>query len=344
MHEPTTFAINCRDVSKTFNATKVLDRIDFQLPSGSLGALLGPSGCGKTTLLRLIAGFETIDQGQIWLGDREIASAKTHVPTEQRQIGMVFQEYALFPHLTVGQNVGYGLGRQARQQRIDELLELVGLAGLAKRMPHELSGGQQQRVALARALAPNPQLLLLDEPFSNLDAGLRDQVRTATKRILRHVGATALFVTHDQEEALSLADHVTVMLGGKVMQSASPHELYLRPTSQAVAKFVGEANFLAGIARDNSVECGLGQLLLTKPMHGPVTLMIRPEALQLVPDPTGNGQILGQRFYGHDQLLDLQIGDLRLAARTGPRLDLAPNLRVAVSVQGPVVAFQPSSH
>ncbi|KPL90138.1 ABC transporter ATP-binding protein [Herpetosiphon geysericola] len=342
MHEPTNFAINCRDVSKTFNTTKVLDQIDFQLPGGSLGALLGPSGCGKTTLLRLIAGFETIDQGQIWLGDREIASAKTHVPAEQRQIGMVFQEYALFPHLTVGQNVGYGLGRQARQQRIDELLELVGLAGLAKRMPHELSGGQQQRVALARALAPNPQLLLLDEPFSNLDAGLRDQVRSATKQILRHVGATALFVTHDQAEALSLADQVTVMLGGKVMQSASPHELYLRPTSQAVAQFVGEANFLAGIARDNSVECGLGQLLLTKPMHGPVTLMIRPEALQLVPDPIGNGLILGQRFYGHYQLLDVQIGALQLAVQTGPRLDLAPNLRVAVSVQGPVVAFEAS--
>ncbi len=340
MNEPINLAINCHGVSKTFNTTKVLDQVDFQLPRGSLGALLGPSGCGKTTLLRLIAGFETLDQGQIWLGGREIASAQAHVPTEQRQIGMVFQEYALFPHLTVSQNIGYGLGRHARQQRIDELLELVGLVGLGQRMPHELSGGQQQRVALARALAPKPQLLLLDEPFSNLDAGLRNQVRTATKQILRQVGATALFVTHDQEEALSLADQVTVMLGGKVMQSASPHEVYLRPTSQAVAQFVGAANFLPGIARENSVECGLGQLLLTKPLHGPVTIMIRPEALHLVPDSTGRGQILGQRFYGHNQLLDLQIGDLRLAARTGPRLDLAPTMRITVNVQGPVVAFQ----
>ena len=334
-------AINCRGVSKTFNATTVLDQVDFQLPQGSLGALLGPSGCGKTTLLRMIAGFETLDQGQIWLGEREIANSHRQVPPEQRQIGMVFQEYALFPHLTVGQNIGYGLGRQAsKPQRIDELLELVGLTGLAQRMPHELSGGQQQRVALARALAPKPQLLLLDEPFSNLDAGLRDQVRTATKQILRQVGATALFVTHDQEEALSLADQVTVMLGGKVLQSATPHELYLRPTSRAVAEFVGEANFLPGVARENRVECALGQLLLTKPMHGPVTLMIRPEALNLVPDSNGHCQILGQRFYGHDQLLDLQIGDLMIAARTGPRLDLAPKMQVSVSVQGPVVAFQ----
>ena len=223
------------------------------------------------------------------------------------------------------------------------MLDLVGLNGLGKRMPHELSGGQQQRVALARALAPNPQLILLDEPFSNLDASLREQVRVATRQILRHVGATALFVTHDQEEALSLADRVAVMLGGKIVQSGTPHEVYLRPTTRTVAEFVGQANFVAGHASETTVQCVLGQLLLAQPAMGHVKVLVRPEALHLTPDPQGTARIVGQVFYGHDQVLDVRLADDSVVAvRTGPRLDLRPDVQVNVRVQGPVVAYEES--
>jgi len=254
---------------------------------------------------------------------------------------MVFQEYALFPHLDVARNVAYGLDRGAdKAARVAEVLELVGLSGLGARMPHELSGGQQQRVALARALAPRPQLILLDEPFSNLDAGLREQVRAATRQILRQVAATALFVTHDQEEAFSLADRVAVMLDGTIVQSGTPHEVYLRPASRAVAEFVGQANFLPGEAAEGTVQCALGQLLLAAPASGPVQVMVRPEALYLTPDPRGAALITGETFYGHDQVLEVRLSDgSRVAVRTGPRLDLRPDIAVSVRVQGPVVAY-----
>jgi iron(III) transport system ATP-binding protein len=339
--QPPDWAITCRGVAKSFGAVQAIGGVDFQLERGAFGALLGPSGCGKTTLLRLLAGFEVPDRGSICVGGEEVATARWALPPERRRIGMVFQEYALFPHFDVARNVAYGLDRGAdKSRRVAEVLELVGLDGLGQRMPHELSGGQQQRVALARALAPRPQLILLDEPFSNLDAGLREQVRAATRQILRQVEATALFVTHDQEEAFSLADQVAVMLNGTVVQSGTPHEVYLRPTNRAVAEFVGQANFLSGEAHDSTVQCVLGQLLLAAPASGAVQVMVRPEALYLTPDAKGGAVINGQTFYGHDQVLDVRLADdSRIVVRTGPRLDLRPGVAVTIHVQGPVVAY-----
>ncbi len=339
--QPAEWAITCRGVTKAFGSVQAISGVDFELQRGAFGALLGPSGCGKTTLLRLLAGFDVPDRGSICVGGEEVATARWALPPERRRIGMVFQEYALFPHLDVAHNVAYGLARGVdKAHRVAEVLELVGLAGLGRRMPHELSGGQQQRVALARALAPRPQLILLDEPFSNLDAGLREQVRAATRQILRQVEATALFVTHDQEEAFSLADQVAVMLNGTVVQSGPPHEVYLRPTNQAVAEFVGQANFLPGEAHDSTVQCALGQLLLAAPATGAVQVMVRPEALYLTPDAKGCAVIEAQTFYGHDQVLDVRLSNgARIAVRTGPRLDLRPGVAVNINVQGPVVAY-----
>jgi iron(III) transport system ATP-binding protein len=339
------YAIVCRGVAKAFGPVRAIKGVDFELERGAFGALLGPSGCGKTTLLRLLAGFEVPSGGAIAVGGEEVATARWAMPPERRRIGMVFQEYALFPHLDVARNVAYGLDRGAdKAARVAEVLELVGLSGLGGRMPHELSGGQQQRVALARALAPRPQLILLDEPFSNLDAGLREQVRAATRQILRQVAATALFVTHDQEEAFSLADRVAVMLDGTIVQSGTPHEVYLRPASRAVAEFVGQANFLPGEAAEGTVQCALGQLLLAAPASGPVQVMVRPEALYLTPDPRGAALITGETFYGHDQVLEVRLADgSRVAVRTGPRLDLRPDIAVDVRVQGPVVAYPAGS-
>ena len=335
------WAIECRSVVKHYGAVIAVAGVDFRLEHGTFGALLGPSGCGKTTLLRLLAGFEQPSAGEIRVGGQEVANATWMLPPERRHIGMVFQEYALFPHLDVTRNIAYGLGRGVdKAVRVAEVLDLVGLEGLGGRMPHELSGGQQQRVALARALAPEPELILLDEPFSNLDAGLREQVRAVTRQILRHVGATALFVTHDQEEALSLADHVAVMLHGRIVQTSTPHEVYLRPATRAVAEFVGEANFLPGDAHESTVQCALGQLLLAAPAQGTVQVMIRPEALQITADPKGTAKIERQTFYGHDQVLHVRLADSQiLVVRTGPRLDLRPDVWVHVGVQGPVVAY-----
>ncbi|HMQ35809.1 MAG TPA: ABC transporter ATP-binding protein, partial [Chloroflexaceae bacterium] len=265
--QASTAALAVQGVSKRYGTLVAVDAVDLGLAPGQFMALLGPSGCGKTTLLRLIAGFEQPDAGVISVGGRTVVSpCGAGLPPEQRSVGMVFQDYALFPHLSVEQNVAYGLGRSPeRAARAADLLALVGLEGAGRRLPHQLSGGQQQRVALARALAPRPALLLLDEPFSNLDAGLRQAVRAEVRQILRREGVSALFVTHDQEEALSLADVVAVMLGGRVAQVARPRELYERPATREVAAFVGAANFLPGEADGATASCAFGTLALARP-------------------------------------------------------------------------------
>ena len=252
-------------VSKRFATSSApivaADEVTLEVGKGELIALLGPSGCGKTTTLRLIAGFERVDSGLVEIDGRVVASKGVHLPPQLRRVGMVFQEYALFPHVNVLANIQFGLRRlpeEARAARTREVMELAGLSGLEERMPHQLSGGQQQRVALARALAPHPALILLDEPFSNLDAGLRARVREEVREILRAANTTAIFVTHDQEEALSLVDRVAVMLDGRVEQVAPPHELYANPASRAVAEFIGEANFLPGVGQGETIECELG--------------------------------------------------------------------------------------
>src|SRR5271166_5891539 len=232
---------------KAFGAHPVLTGVDLEVPAGSLTAILGPSGSGKTTLLRLMAGFERLDAGTIGIGDVLVDGPSAYVAPERRRIGYVPQEGTLFPHLTVAGNVGFGLtGRERRGGKVDAMLETVGLAGFGRRYPHQLSGGLQQRVALARALAIEPEVVLLDEPFSSLDAGLRASVRADVHRVLRDAGTTALLVTHDQDEALSMADLVAVIRHGRIAQTGTPQELYEHPVDPAMAEFLGDANLITG--------------------------------------------------------------------------------------------------
>ena len=269
-------------------------------------ALLGPSGCGKTTLLRLIAGFEVPQQGKIVIKGREVVGESTWTPPEKRHIGFVFQDYALFPHLDVLHNVAFGLKGMPRKKRLDrakEIINLVGLTIFSKRYPHQLSGGQQQRVALARAIARNPQLILLDEPFSNLDAALRSSTRQEVKRILKESGTTAILVTHDQEEAMTFADRLAVMRLGKLEQIAPPEEVYLHPHTAFVANFLGTTNFLHGVADEGFAETPIGKLPLkdTKDTAtGNVLLSLRPEDLAFDNLQGVPVKITNREFKGHD--------------------------------------------
>jgi iron(III) transport system ATP-binding protein len=273
-----------------------------------------------------------------------VADGLRQTPPERRRVGMVFQDYALFPHLSVAQNIAFGLHRYTGdvQHRVATVMELVGLTGLEKRMPHELSGGQQQRVALARALAPEPAVVLLDEPFSNLDAGLRVRVRAEVRAILRAANATAVFVTHDQEEAFSLVDQVAVMLEGMVQQLASPQQLYHQPANRRVAEFIGDANFLPGVARGQVVETELGQLFLQYAAQGPVDVLVRPENVTVRPAPADHvSRVRRVLFFGHDQLVTIELASGRqLDARVSPIYNFAVGQPVAVQVNGLVMAYQ----
>ncbi len=334
-------AIRCQSLTKAFNGTVAVAETDLEVAEGRLLALLGPSGCGKTTVLRMIAGFETPDRGTVEIGGRRVEGEGTHVPPERRKVGMVFQEYALFPHLDVEGNTGFGVPPgPEKAARVREVLDLVGLEGVRHRMPHELSGGQQQRVALARALAPRPEVILLDEPFSNLDAALRQRVRAEVRHILHQAGVSAVFVTHDQEEALSLADEVAVMIEGRVLQTGTPERLYRRPGSHRVATFLGEANFLPGRASGDQVECRLGPLPLLEPAEGEVEVMFRPEDLVMTADPDGPAEIVDRIYYGHDQTLVLRLGDLTLKSRlVGCCRGFREGQRVRLHVEMPVMAY-----
>jgi iron(III) transport system ATP-binding protein len=332
-------AIRCRGLVKAFGEQLALDRFDLDVPAGGVLALLGPSGSGKTTALRVIAGFEAPDSGTVEIDGRQVTGPAGAVPPERRRIGMVFQHAALFPHLDVGANVAYGLAeRSERAARVAEVLDLVGLAGAGTRMPNELSGGEQQRVALARALAPRPAVVLLDEPFAGLDAPQRERVRREVRAILVEAGATALFVTHDQEEALSTSDGVAVMRAGRVVQRGTPTEVYLRPADRWVARFLGEAEFLPGtVAGDGIVETPLGRLPAVTSLRGDVEVMIRPEAVRLRRDGNGAARVVAREFFGHDQLLTLDVGGRRLLARTGPLPHIDEGDRVEVEVLETVV-------
>lgn len=331
-------------VTKSFGPRVVLAGVDLKVPAGTLVSLLGPSGCGKTTLLRTIAGLEKPEAGLIRVGERLVFCPQAPIPPERRRIGMVFQDWALFPHLSVAGNVAFGLPRaERRSSRVDEALEMVDLAGLGDRSPATLSGGQQQRVAIARALATRPSVILLDEPFSNLDATLRVQIRNEVQRLLRDLGVTALFVTHDQEEAFAVGDSVAVMFDGRVVQQASPAELYETPRSREVAEFVGDPNFISAAASDDSADSFLGSIPLTVPTRGDVDVMVRPE--ELLVHPGGDDAVIEDiEFYGHDAVYELKTKDgLNLRSRILAAPELRPGDRVGLKYSGkPTVAFPAS--
>jgi iron(III) transport system ATP-binding protein len=301
--------VRVRGLSKSFGAIDAVRELNLEIERGELMAVLGPSGCGKTTLLRVIAGFEQPDAGCVVVSDEVVAGPGRIVPPEKRRVGMVFQDYALFPHLSVESNVAFGLSNRPREER-DALtrrtLELVGLQHKARSGVHELSGGERQRVALARALAPEPELVLLDEPFSSLDATLRAGLRREVELILRDAEATALLVTHDQEEALSLADRVAVMRDGEIVQVGPPVQVYGEPATRWAAQFVGEVNVLSGVARGGGVETELGVFDLRVPTSGSVHVAVRPEQLELRADGNPNAEVVAREFRGHDVLYRLR--------------------------------------
>ena len=286
---------------------RILDDVSVSAPKGSCLVILGPSGCGKTTLLRAIAGLQPISDGKIFLCGQEVSGNQVEIPPEQRDVGMVFQDWALFPHLTVIENIVFGLPREKRKNLTNdviELLDMAGIADLADRVPSSLSGGQKQRVALARALAPKPKVLLLDEPFSSLDTGLRLEVRSEVASLLRSLDVTSIFVTHDQDEAFSLGDQVAVMNDGKVVQQDTPSEIYRHPINRWVAGFVGKANTVIGLASGKQAETVFGSINLCHDVHGDVDVLVRPEEISLCPG--GMATVTEVDFYGHDSVYVLQ--------------------------------------
>lgn len=348
--------LTLESVTRCFSASEspAVDSVNLTLPQGDLLALLGPSGCGKTTLLRMIAGFEPLQAGTIAVGGQQVADIHGGTPPEKRQIGMVFQDYALFPHLTLDKNIAFGLQKERRQNhqevknRVAEVVDLVGLQGFEQRYPHELSGGQQQRVALARALAPQPDLILLDEPFGNLDIHVRSQLRDRVRTIIQHTGISAIFVTHDQEEALAISDWVAVMNQGRIEQVGTPEEIYHGPQTRFVAEFVTQANFLPAQRRDQGWETELGCFA-----HQPETpdfeaattgdLMIRQEDLILEPNSQSEVVIRDHQFLGRERRYCLKMpSGSELHARTATGKDLAVGTSVKVSVVNQSWQFFPA--
>ena len=341
--------LNIRSLSKRYGIVTALDDVDLSVASGSRTAVVGPSGSGKTTLLRIIAGFDSPDRGQVVLDDTVLADGGESMPAHRRGIGVVAQDGALFPHLTIEQNIGFGLDRRAadRSVRIRELLEMVGLdRSMLERSPDQLSGGQQQRVALARALARKPRLMLLDEPFSALDTGLRAATRKAVAQVLSAAGITTILVTHDQGEALSFADQLAVMRAGKLVQVGSPQHVYLHPNDVLTAEFLGEAILLPAHIDDGQADCAFGRIAVNdKDGSGAATIMIRPEQIVLMASP-GQTQLSGERptlkaivigldFCGSTSELLLRIGDDRTISLRQPSSDaIAVGASVEIGMHG----------
>jgi iron(III) transport system ATP-binding protein len=354
--------LHLEGISKWFSPTQTpaLEEVNLTLQQGNILGLLGPSGCGKTTLLRIIAGFELPQQGQITLASQVVTGPGVWVAPEKRDIGMVFQDYALFPHLSVEKNVAFGLHKTRQtsaktlKNRVAEVLDLVGLSGYESRYPHELSGGQQQRVALARALAPQPAIVLLDEPLSNLDVQVRLRLRQELRDILKMAGTSAIFVTHDQEEALSVSDQVAVMRKGKVEQWGTPEEIYLEPASRFVAEFVTQANFIPAKRRGKVWETELGCFAIhSKQIVTPsednsnhfdhVELMVRQEDFIIKPDHQGTAVIRDRQFLGREHHYSLQVPSGReLIARTRTRTALPVGIHVKVSIAEDAVRVFPA--
>lgn len=346
-----TLSLSLRDVSHRYGERLVLDSVNLEVPRQSITAIIGPSGVGKTTLLRLIAGFEAPDKGRIEVEGEVVAeNSRMIIAPQSRGVTVVPQDGALFSHLTVGGNVAFGLKNRrsaSTRARVSQVLEIVGLAKYEKHRPSQLSGGMQQRVALARALAPNPRVVLLDEPFAALDAGLREQVREETVRALRETKATAIWVTHDQLEALSTADQVAVMLDGRIQQVASTSDLYHYPISQQVAEFVGETFVLSGLSVGSGkyVKCALGDAvpIANECLAGPVKVVVRPEQLSIVHEGDEGSVcvlVVGSKFFGHDGIVE---GSFATGERVVIRLqaDQLPQVgsRVSVISRGNLLAY-----
>jgi iron(III) transport system ATP-binding protein len=318
-------------VTKRFGDVVAVDAASLCVDRGEVVVILGPSGCGKTTLLRLIAGFEKPSRGIVEIDGRRVAGAGAWVPPEERRVGMVFQDYALFPHLTVTENIGFGLRRHSRASRVPELLDVVGLAGLGKRYPHELSGGQQQRVALARALAPEPDVVLLDEPWSNVDPFLRESLRAEVTEIIRPLGITVVLVTHDREEAFSLADRIALMRGGAVVQEGTAEELYFSPATRWAAEFIGTGNVLAGQVVEGHVVTPIGRFPANGAgSAGAAKVLVRPELLELEPDPAGSAEVIGREFRGHDVFYRVLLEGVELVSQRPSTEVVALGARVSI--------------
>jgi iron(III) transport system ATP-binding protein len=352
--------LSVSEVWKGYREHAVLQGVDLEVPAGSLTAVLGLSGCGKTTLLRVIAGFERAERGTVSLAGTVLDDGHTYLPPERRRIGYVPQEGALFPHLNVRENVGFALTRSERRgNEVSRLLEMVGIAPLGERMPNELSGGEQQRVALARALARRPHALLLDEPFSSLDASLRSRVREEVHALLRAQGVTTVLVTHDQEEALSLADSVAVLRDGRIVQQGAPAQLYEQPSDERVARFLGAINLIEADFQGATAQTALGTLRLRDESSasllpsGSGMVMIRPEQLTVSargqsPGETGtpalDGRVEQCRYYGHDALLHIRpeqpAGSELLLARVHGEQALPVGTLVSVTAHGPVTPLE----
>ena len=310
--------VTVEDLEHSYGDEPVLHGVSLDVSPGESIALLGPSGCGKTTLLRLIAGLERPSSGSISIGN-DFVAGETWVPPDRRKVGMVFQDWALFPHLSVAKNVAYGIAKStSKDAEVSSALEMMDLSGLEDRMPATLSGGQQQRVALARALAPRPGVLLLDEPFSNLDTSLRTEVRTEVRELLAELGITSIFVTHDQDEAFIVGDRVAVMREGKIVQTDSPQGLYHHPVDQWNAEFVGTVSLLKGDAASGFASCSLGSVAIDPKLNGSVDVMIRPEQLSIAAG--GDAEVQAVEYYGHDSMVFVALGNDQVRVRCGPSI------------------------
>ncbi len=341
MSEP---AVRCEGLVKSYGQALALKDLDLTIEEGTTLALLGPSGSGKTTALRLVAGFEVPDAGIVEIAGRRVAGPGLYIPPEQRRVGMVFQDYALFPNLTVARNVGFGISdKSAREARVSEALALVGLTGLGGRMPHELSGGQQQRVALARALAPRPTVLLMDEPFSNLDAGLRAQVRTEVREILRSTNTTALFVTHDQDEALYMGDKVAVLDWGELQQVETPEGIYHTPKTRFVAEFLGLADFIPATFREGKLDTVLGAIPWEQePPPSGSEVLVRPDDMTIDPSETGQGTITNRVFQGPSYLYEVGLeagGVVHVLQHHTKQYDVGTRVQVRIIAEHRLACF-----
>lgn len=338
-------AVRCTGIFKSFGHITAVEGLDITLEQGQILVLLGPSGCGKTTTLRLIAGFEAPDSGNIEVGEKTVSASGIFVPPEKRHVGMVFQDYALFPHMSVKDNIAYGLPKGShREEAVQMAVSMTSLSGLENRMPHELSGGQQQRIALARALAPRPSVLLLDEPFSNLDATLRERVRRETKTILKNAGISAIFVTHSREEALLMGDMVGVMNQGRLEQVDTPQGIFHAPNSPFVASFMGLADFLPADLSNDTLWTELGPTPAPEGAsdHRDITVMVRPDDVSIEPSESGQGIIADGTFQGAFYLYRVELASgstVHVLERHTKEYVTGTRVRVSLNQEHPVLYF-----